>query len=143
MESVILPTEVDVPEVKLEIPPARIKRKRSSSVISDHDYVLKKPRVEESTSDTEGLLLQDMSAAQPSTSSADKYKERRRKNNIASRRSREIRKQKFVDMEIEADNLESENRKLEAKIVEMERLAKEMKAILVKSLVNKKWSFCL
>ncbi|XP_064612220.1 uncharacterized protein LOC135476201 [Liolophura sinensis] len=133
-----LPAQVDDPQVKMEIPLAGVKRKRSPSVISDHDYVLKKPRVAEWTSGTEGSVLQDKDAAQPSTSSVDRYKERRRKNNIASRRSREIRKQKFADMETEADNLESENRRLEVKIVEMERLAKEMKAILVKSLVNKK-----
>ncbi len=61
---------------------------------------------------------------------------RRRKNNIASRRSRETRKQKFVGMEKQAEELEAKNAALRVKVAELERLTKIMKDALVQQLAG-------
>lgn len=63
--------------------------------------------------------------------SLDKHTVRRIKNNVASKKSREQRKQKFADLDAEAETLIVENDRLRAKIVELEKIAKEMKAALV------------
>ena len=65
-----------------------------------------------------------------------KYLERRRKNNIASRRSREIRKIKYSEMEQKAMHLESENKRLKEKIAKMEILTAQMKETLIARLRN-------
>jgi len=67
----------------------------------------------------------------------DKQTARRIKNNIASKRSREQRKQKFVEMDEEAQMLEVENDRLRLKIIELEKMAKEMKAVLVAKMAGK------
>lgn len=69
--------------------------------------------------------------------SSHKYAERRRKNNIASRRSRQTRKQKFASMEQRAEDLERTNAQLEEKVVELENLTKMMKQVLVEKLSTK------
>nr|KAG5687936.1 hypothetical protein BaRGS_021644 [Batillaria attramentaria] len=82
----------------------------------------------------------DLTALLGGTTSAplkDKYRNRREKNNIASKRSRDTRKRKFADMEAEADRLQTENARLETRIVELERLAKQMKEILVAKMAGK------
>lgn len=61
-----------------------------------------------------------------------RYLERRRKNNAASKRSRETKKTKMVGMEEQAVVLESENNSLRERIVELERLSALMKSLLVK-----------
>ncbi|XP_033102222.1 thyrotroph embryonic factor-like [Anneissia japonica] len=66
-----------------------------------------------------------------------KYRKRRDKNNIASRRSRENRKLKEKDMEEKAEFLVTENERLKKKIEEMTRLATEMRARLVESIAKK------
>jgi len=63
-----------------------------------------------------------------------KYLERRRKNNIASKRSRETRKTKFLSMDDEADELERSNAELRQKIEQLESLTKRMKEALVAKL---------
>lgn len=102
--------------------------------VPDHDYVTKKMKF------TPTVVT---AVATPSTSNVvvtekpkDKYRERRDKNNIASRRSREIRKEKFNAMDREADELEVKNEKLRKKIVELEELAKVMKAELIKKMTK-------
>lgn len=129
------------------------KRKPHSEKISclDHDYIAKRPRM---SSLSEETCIEDVEETQspyqhpsplPSSSSnettseivEDKYRVRREKNNIASKRSREIRKRKFVDMEQEAERLEEENKRLEVRIVELEKLAKQMKEILVAKMAGK------
>ena len=67
----------------------------------------------------------------------ERYVHRRQKNNVASKRSRETRKQKFVSMEQQAVELEADNERLELKITELEQLAKEMKEILIQRMVAK------
>ncbi|KAK3575886.1 hypothetical protein CHS0354_032105 [Potamilus streckersoni] len=95
----------------------------------DHDYVSKKPKL--------SPLIKSTDAASHSSftiSIDEKYRERRDKNNIASKRSREIRKNKYKDMEKEAEELVIKNDYLSKKIVELEKLAKEMKATLIKKM---------
>ncbi|KAJ8307040.1 hypothetical protein KUTeg_015124 [Tegillarca granosa] len=108
----------DVVTMEMEDDPA--------AVSIDHDYVCKKPRLTE-------VVVESVTEAEPSTSTASKmmrspaqkYRERREKNNIASKRSRETRKMKFKDMELEAVRLVEENQNLKVKIVELEKMAKE------------------
>ncbi|XP_055995564.1 thyrotroph embryonic factor-like [Ostrea edulis] len=99
----------------------------------DHDYITKKPRM--ST-----VIVHPIHRVDEETTncSEKKYTERRIKNNIASKRSRYIRKLKFVEMESEADRLVKENRMMKLKIEELEELAKEMKASLISKLAEKK-----
>lgn len=106
----------------------------SFSASVDHDYVSKKPCASSSSTDAEVFVFEE-----PKTKVApvEKYRERRVKNNIASRRSREIRKQKFANMEEEAERLVVENAKLHERIAEMEQMAKEMKATLISKLAGK------
>lgn len=124
----------------------------------DHDYVAKRPRMstlleegpasvevaaEEEEEEEESVFLPPPSSPCPSTSQTtavpleNKYRNRREKNNIASKRSREMRKMKFVNMEVEAERLQADNVRLEARIVELERLAKQMKEILVAKMAGK------
>jgi hypothetical protein len=63
-----------------------------------------------------------------------KYLERRKKNNIASKRSREIRKNKFLEMDTETDQLEQANVDLRKRIELLENLTKRMKEALVAKL---------
>ncbi|ESO90172.1 hypothetical protein LOTGIDRAFT_233964 [Lottia gigantea] len=97
----------------------------------DHDYSTKRPRLTSS-------LETESPNNQPSTSTrVDKYKVRREKNNIASKRSREIRKNKFSEMEEKAQKFEVENEAMRDRIIVLEALAKEMKATLVARLAGK------
>ncbi|KAL3836016.1 hypothetical protein ACJMK2_021469 [Sinanodonta woodiana] len=95
----------------------------------DHDYVSKKIKLSP-------LVKGADEAADSSTTipSNEKYRERRDKNNVASKRSREIRKMKFKEMEKEAEELVIKNDYLSKKIDELEKLAKEMKATLIKKM---------
>lgn len=63
--------------------------------------------------------------------SIDKQKIRRIKNNVASKRSREQRKKKLSDLDLEAESLITANAELRLKITELEKKAKEMKTLLV------------
>jgi len=63
--------------------------------------------------------------------SIDKQKIRRIKNNVASKRSREQRKRKLSDLDLEAESLITANAELRLKIVELEKKAREMKTLLV------------
>lgn len=63
-----------------------------------------------------------------------KYLERRRKNNIASKRSRETRKTKFLSMDEQAEELEKSNLELRQRIEQLESLTKRMKEALVAKL---------
>lgn len=63
-----------------------------------------------------------------------KYLERRRKNNIASKRSRETRKSKFLTMDDQAKELEKSNQDLRQRIEQLESLTKRMKEALVAKL---------
>jgi len=98
------------------------KRRRVSSTTSNESDV----------SSTSSMLdLEDLDTP------VDKQTIRRIKNNIASKRSREQRKTKLSEMEIEAETLIVRNEELRNKIVELEKLAKEMKELLVAKMSGK------
>jgi len=127
--------------------------------VVDHDYSAKRPRVSEPADQSvEDVFLPPTTplspaptapspapsvAASPAHSTAsgsgteDKYRLRREKNNVASKRSRETRKRKFVDMEAECEQLVVENARLEARITKLEDLAKRMQKILVAKMAGK------
>ncbi|ELT91871.1 hypothetical protein CAPTEDRAFT_168114 [Capitella teleta] len=92
---------------------------------SDHDYTVKKICTEA-----------DVAEATPA-SKDEKYVVRRTKNNIASQRSRAKRKQKNNELSIQAANLEMRNAELRKKVEEMEKMAKELKDALVRTLAQK------
>lgn len=116
----------------------------------DHDdYTAKRPRVAtaDSTAETEGEPAPSTSSfARPSSptcatsETSSKYVQRRIKNNIASRRSRQTRKQKFLDMESQAEQLEEANEKLQQQVAELEKITKIMKDALVQRLAKGKSS---
>lgn len=100
----------------------------SSTLLSDHtSYATKKPKVDLPC--TEEKIL-------PVFTSEEKYRQRRQKNNVASKKSRQSRKQKYVRMEEQACELEKENQKLREKVEELEKLTKMMKDTLVKRLAH-------
>ena len=115
----------------------------------------KRPRLSTATSevsDTESLLSSTStltSVATATTSGAvtaattsaaasrdQKYYQRRHKNNIASKRSRETRKQKFASMEKQAEDLAMKNEALKVKVAELEELTKLMKESLIQKLAG-------
>ncbi|XP_076092891.1 uncharacterized protein LOC143064156 [Mytilus galloprovincialis] len=108
---------------------------------SDHDYVTKKPCLSPSPdTEVETSIIASTSTSKiinMKVTTDKKYRERRNKNNVASRRSRETRKMKFVNMEDEANRLVVKNAELRERIAEMEILAKEMKTLLVQKLAAK------
>jgi len=104
--------------------------------VYDHDYVSKKLRTAAVEGDVEPAPTTSTTTT-TGRSGNKKYRERRDKNNVASRRSRQIRKQKFKEMDKEADILTSANEKLRQKIEELEGLAKIMKAELIKKMTDK------
>ncbi|CAM1154170.1 Uncharacterised protein g11099 [Pycnogonum litorale] len=67
-----------------------------------------------------------------------KYSEMRRKNNIASRKSRMSRKEHIIDQEAKCNELESENEILRIKVEKLEELTAELKKQLIKCVVNNK-----
>lgn len=109
------------------------------SDLKDHDYSAKKPRLSPEPVVAVETKPSKLTSTSKSTklSPDQKYRERRNKNNVASRRSREIRKMKFVEMEEEANRLIVVNAELKEKIAEMEKVAKDMKALLVQKLAAK------
>ena len=118
-----------------------------ASVESDHDYTLKSPkrprRHDVTTSKQDSDVFQSPSSTSALSENSrtltkeDKYVERRIKNNIASRRSRQTRKDKFASMEDKAITLAEENEALTKKIELMESLAKAMKDALIKKMAGK------
>ena len=101
-----------------------LKRARTATVTSESDA----ESVVSSTSTAFGVV--------PTMGKDHKYLERRRKNNIASRRSRETRKQKFASMDKQAEELEARNAELRVKVAELEKLTKLMKDTLIQQLAK-------
>lgn len=136
-------SDLVVPEIKEKVIPVECGKKRKFSETGeeeglaaadlDHDYITKIPRMSK-------VIVKPADEVEEENGNAPekKYVERRIKNNIASKRSRYIRKMKFVEMESEADRLIQENQKMRLKIEELEQLAKEMKSALINKLAEKK-----
>lgn len=75
---------------------------------------------------------------EPVVKKSYKYMERRKKNNIASKRSREARKNKFVEMDGRTEELEHANDMLRKKIAQLEILTRKMKEALTERLATSK-----
>lgn len=109
-----------------------------SSPQLDHDYtskVFELPSTSAAAEKNHELVVEVDTEA--SIGVLDKQSIRRQKNNIASKRSREQRKQKFSDLDREAEELVVKNEALRKKIAELEKVAKEMKALLVAKMSGK------
>lgn len=106
------------------------------SSLPDHNYFQTKEKCDESSSNDKTDTSDVDQTTRPSVKKTSKYLERRKKNNVASKRSREIRKGKYVEMEIQANELEEENKKLRIRIEKLEMLTQQMKEILVKRLTK-------
>lgn len=140
--------EMEAESTDLDVLTARVGLPATPNL--DHDYSSKRPRMSAPAA-TEMSSVQEISltpppapSPTPSTSFTfaepvedNKVRHRREKNNIASKRSREIRKQKFVGMESEADRLIVENEHLEKRVAQLEKLAKKMREILVAKMAGK------
>jgi len=99
----------------------------------DHSYsTIVKPAVKRKQSETSSY--EDNDGDDTVVVKRSKYLERRKKNNIASKRSRETRKNKFVEMDEQSLQLERANEELKARIKELESLTKRMKEALVAKL---------
>ncbi|VUZ45331.1 unnamed protein product [Hymenolepis diminuta] len=61
----------------------------------------------------------------------DREKDRRQRNNIASRKSRAMKKERFAAMQSEIDQLRAANRKLKAIVDELDSVIDEAKAIVL------------
>lgn len=107
---------------------------RSFSPIPDHNYFInqKRPKFDESATSESCSGTE----TEPLPRRTTKYLERRKKNNIASKRSRETRKNRFLEMETQANELEGENDKLRDRISKLEKLTQQMKEVLVKRLTK-------
>jgi len=138
---VLAPTPSPVSTSSRKRPALVLKEEYSApaSPIDHCDYTRKRPRLSTvssdlSESDTESVV--SLSSSRTNVTAVERKTIRRIKNNVASRRSRETRKQKFQLMEEEAQDLERRNKELSQKVIELESLAKQMKAVLVKRLAN-------
>ncbi|XP_077562710.1 uncharacterized protein LOC144178608 isoform X1 [Haemaphysalis longicornis] len=67
----------------------------------------------------------------------ERYSEMRSKNNMASRRSRMTRKEKELEMEKKAAELEQDNELLRIKVKSLEELTEKLKRHLINSIVKK------
>jgi len=65
-----------------------------------------------------------------------KYMERRKKNNLASKRSREIRKSKLLEIDTETVKLEKCNKELREHLEQLENLTEKLKEALLKKLAT-------
>jgi len=110
---------------------------RAFSPIPDHNYSFnqKRQKFDESTT-SESCSGTEAERMPRSAVKTTKYLERRKKNNIASKRSRETRKNRFLEMEVQANELEGENDKLRDRIEKLEKLTQQMKEVLVKRLTK-------
>ncbi|XP_074648776.1 uncharacterized protein LOC141904144 [Tubulanus polymorphus] len=119
-------------------------RKRSAN--ESWDFVrLDEKRAKPEVDDSAEIVVASTSTAAvdcrsiiPHAIPSTKYVERRIKNNIASRKSRQNRKNKFQLMEQQAVDLETENVRLKRQVKDMEETAKQMKKALVDHLAKKR-----
>ena len=109
--------------------PAAVPATEKLPLNHDHDaYIAKRPRL--STTST----IESDAEGSTALNKDEKYFERRKKNNVASKRSREARKKKYTVMEQKACDLEESNEILRKRCEELEKLTKKMKDALVQTI---------
>lgn len=106
-----------------------------SAPLHDHAYAATQKTTV--ATDTKKSSQSAQKIKQPKVPSEEKYRERRDKNNIASKRSRYTRKQKFLTQEMEAEELERENAELKAKISQLEVATKVLREAVFHKLVGR------
>lgn len=74
----------------------------------------------------EGVLPGTARQSVDETSKDDKYWERRRKNNQAAKRSRDLKRQKEINVRERADSLEEENRQLREEVQKLKEYLKTL-----------------
>jgi len=95
------------------------------------DCLLSAEQIYHSPSKRKRLQSQTDTDESDAAASHAEYLERRRKNNAASKRSRETRKLQMVNMEEEVVQLEQKNARLRQRVAELEKLTKFMKSAVV------------
>jgi hypothetical protein len=101
---------------------SRSQRRKSSSSVADESW-------------TPSSKRSRMSSVDPV---CDRYRELRDKNNEASRKSRQNRKAREIEMKDVATKLERENQSLKIKAAEMERLVKKLREALLEAVIKTK-----
>ena len=82
----------------------------------------------------EALQLKDCDVQSSTTQcnfAEEREKDRRQRNNVASRKSRAMKKERFAAMQSEIDQLRVANRKLKAFVAELDSAIDEAKAIVL------------
>lgn len=98
----------------------------------DHNYASVVPKSPAVHPDIENACAAscEQDVGETKVSKTMKYVERRKKNNLASRRSRETRKRKYAEMQEEVFQLERKNDELRNQIAKMEWMSCTMKRSL-------------
>ncbi|CAG5118528.1 unnamed protein product [Candidula unifasciata] len=109
----------------------------TSECRTNSDNISTNKSVVEAISMQESCTSSDSMFSVADDTTADKHTMRRIKNNVASKKSREQRKQKLSDLDQEAEMLVQANEQLRRKILELEKASKEMKAMLVSKMIGK------
>jgi len=125
--------------------PRVIEEHRHSSS-SDHDYALKYEYVSPSSSYEfhklpivmpTPIVKKKRKRPISETEKEEKYREQRDKNNVASKRSRQSRKQKIVGLANNVSSLSEENARLKEQNAFLEDLAEKTKAYLMECVASK------
>ncbi|XP_022090824.1 uncharacterized protein LOC110979382 [Acanthaster planci] len=131
-----LMTDAEPPATTLTIPPTTV---GPETAIKEEECILRRPAP--SSDEEEGApptkKARTSRAKASALSAAEKYRQRRDKNNIASQRSRATRRQRESEMAIKAQELESENERLRVRIDELTVIAEEARKCLVVALSQK------
>ena len=119
-------TTIDVPVPVLSVCATSVEMQSTADIVvrpADHSYHHPSKRKH-----------LDRDAESAGAAKHAQYLERRRKNNVASKRSRETRRHRQMDMEEELTLLEQRNARLRQSVVELERVTQTMKSALVDAL---------
>jgi len=108
----------------------------STSEVKNETHTTNRPPRRKSCPVDEPWILPSKRTKLTSGESCDRYRELRDKNNEASRKSRQNRKARDLEMKDYAENLVSENQTLKIKAEEMERLVKKLREALLEAVVK-------
>lgn len=87
--------------------------------------------------DDDDYVLEEPQRYRRESRVVDNYRESREKNNEASRKSRMNKKAKEVEMMVEAERLEKDNRILRMKVEQLDKLVTTMRKTLLKSALSR------
>jgi len=110
----------------------------STSEAKNETHTTNRPSRRKSSPVDEPWILSSKRRKLTSGESCDRYRELRDKNNEASRKSRQNRKSRDLEMKEYAVQLASDNQSLKIKADEMERLVKKLRQALLEAVVKTK-----